>query len=322
MQFPVQDNVSNISYAAQCLKNLKGRSFASINICSILNKLDTLRLLVQQSNLDVLAVNETHLTPDVDDCELYIDGYSLIRGDRHAGSGKQSGGGIMFYVSDNLNYEILPDSHLCTPNVECLWINIKLTKARPIYLCSIYRAPDASVQDSLNDIQSHMELLSIPVNADLLMLGDVNIDYSIASPSKRRLDLFLRTHGLQQLITAPTRITANSQTTIDQIWSNNSDQFAHRGCLDLGLSDHTLIFTSRKRIKPSKEKVTKFIRCYRHFDEISFAHSIASADWSEVFAENNVECATAIFHFILADIINSHLPFSHGEAVAHPMNIT
>ena len=96
-----------------------------------------------------------------------------------------------------------------------------------------------------------MEVLSIPVNADLLFQGDINIDYSTFSPSKQRLDLFLRAHCLQQLITVPTRITAYSQATIDHIWSNNSDQFAHRGCLDLGLSDHAMIFTSQKCIKPS-----------------------------------------------------------------------
>ena len=97
-------------------------------------------------------------------------------------------------------------------------------------------------------------------------------------------------------------------TLIDHIWCNNSAQFAHRGCLDIGLSDHCLIFISRKKAKPSREREVRYIRCYRHFCPTAFAADVEKTDWSSVYNEQDVDTATTIFQSLLIGIIDKHLP--------------
>ena len=153
MQFPVNQDVDTITYAAQCLKNLKGKGFASLNVCSIINKIDSICILVEQSGIDVLCISESFLKPDIADSEVSISQYHLLRGDRDQRSGKRMGGGLICYIHEDLHYSLIPDSHLCTPHVETLWVRINLKQARPIYLCNINRPPDATQQAMLVEIR-------------------------------------------------------------------------------------------------------------------------------------------------------------------------
>ncbi len=308
MQFPVNQDVSSLSYATQCLRNLKGRSFASLNMRGILSKFDSLKPVIEYSNVDVFALCESFLNPNISDSEISIDGYSIVRGDRDHRSGKLNGGGLIMYTNDDADITPIPDGHFCSPNIECQWVVLKLTKARPVFICNTYRPPDASVQDSLYDLESHRLRLDIPHNADVLYMGDINIDFASNSLDKRKLIHFLKSHGLEQVITDFTRITPDSQTLIDPIWCNNTAQFAHRGCLDLGLSDHCLIFTSRKRAKPSRAREVRFIRSYRTFDPIAFALDVSQTDWSPVYNENDVHVTTSIFQSIFMNVLDKHLP--------------
>ncbi len=128
------------------------------------------------------------------------------------------------------------------------------------------------------------------------------------SADKRKLIAFLRLYNLEQLITKPTRIMPDSQTLIDHIWCNNNSQFAHRGCLDIGLGDHCLIFISHKRAKPSRAREVRYIRSYRHFCAEAFTADMAMIDWDTVYNEQDVNIATEIFQTLLLDVIDKHLP--------------
>ena len=52
----------------------------------------------------MLAITETHLNESIDNSELYIDGYCLWRLDRR----DRKGGGVAFYVKQNIDGEIIP----------------------------------------------------------------------------------------------------------------------------------------------------------------------------------------------------------------------
>ena len=52
--------------------------------------------------------------------------------------------------------------------------------------------------------------------------------------------------NLHQLIKVPTRITCNSTTIIDHIFASYPERVTQQGLIDVGLSDHQLIFCTRK----------------------------------------------------------------------------
>ena len=74
---------------------------------------------------------------------------------------------------------------------------------------SIYRLPDASYHDGIDDID-WVEHLNNPVNCDQVILGDVNIDALKNTPQGRFLQNNLKTKNFDQLISHPTRVGKTS----------------------------------------------------------------------------------------------------------------
>ncbi len=143
---------------------------------------------------------------------------------------------------------------------------------------------------------------------DIIMLGDYNVDVSRPSTAKRKLDQFTKSKSLFQLIDVPTRTTVNTKSIIDHIYTNNQQLYNHKGVLNPGLSDHSLVYTSRKRLSVNKEKVFKTIRNYRNFDQTAFAHDVGNTDWLPVYNCETVNEACEVFQSLFMYHVNKHLP--------------
>ena len=63
---------------------------------------DELRIYMNISKLDILAINETKLDSSISNCELDITGYDIVRLDRELNG--RRGGGVCFYIRSNLNF--------------------------------------------------------------------------------------------------------------------------------------------------------------------------------------------------------------------------
>jgi len=96
---------------------------ASLNINSLLAHIDELRVFKSNSKIYLLSINEMKLELTIDDAELYLPGYELIRKDRVRNG--RNGGGVCFYVRCNLNYKIRDD--LSSENLELLVLEITKT---------------------------------------------------------------------------------------------------------------------------------------------------------------------------------------------------
>ena len=103
---------------------LKGSAIGHLNIAS--NKhIEELKIFVKNQNFDLLTINETRLDYTIDNNEVDISGYNLIRKDRN-----RNGGGVAIYVRDTIPYTdcnfLLPD------NVEAICIEIHKPKSKPL----------------------------------------------------------------------------------------------------------------------------------------------------------------------------------------------
>ena len=88
---PCDKETSDVVYNASALRNLNGVTFASYNIQSVYSKFDDLKVLLQESELDCLCIQESFLNRSIGDEEVCIAGYNLWRYDRNANSGKYGG---------------------------------------------------------------------------------------------------------------------------------------------------------------------------------------------------------------------------------------
>ena len=85
-------------------------------------------------------------------------------------------------------------------------------------------------------------------NVNLLSRNKMLLDkqsydsYSQAPPlAKKYMDLCF-SHSLHQLIAEPTRTTKHAKTLIDHILTNFSEKVIQSGVIEIGLSDHGLIY--------------------------------------------------------------------------------
>ena len=144
-----------------CSENLK---LFYTNCCSIINKLDEVRVSIELYEPDFLCICETHLTTLVDDAELFIAGYRFFRKDRDFRPGKDSqgvssatdkcvdldpgkcvspdisgGGGCIIYYKEHLNPDIVDSFKVG----DCLALKIECDIGNVIIAC-VYRSPSLS----------------------------------------------------------------------------------------------------------------------------------------------------------------------------------
>ena len=101
------------------------------------------------------------------------------------------------------------------------------------------------------------------------MLGDLNFNLLFEG---RRIPNEIKTyrefyalHGLKQLISKPTRIAKHSSTLLDHILTNSDEKVSQSGVIDIGLSDHQMIYCTRKIVRPkSNGKTFIKIRSLKH----------------------------------------------------------
>ena len=79
----------------------------------------------------VIGINETKCDETVNDSEIVLPDYDLLRCDR-----SRNGGGVALYIKNGLDFKRRDD--LCDQNVECIWIELTLPNKRPIFcVCCI-----------------------------------------------------------------------------------------------------------------------------------------------------------------------------------------
>ena len=98
---------------------------------------------------------------------------------------------------------------------------------------------------------------------DILVLGDDNIDVKKPRDSNtRKLKNMLDSCKLKQRISTPSRVTLNTSSRIAHIIVNSSEYYRNAGTVDVGRSDHALLYDHRKNREYKKH------RNYRPFNVI------------------------------------------------------
>ena len=124
-----------------------------------------------------------------------------------------------------------------------------------------------------------------------------------------RMKRILRRFGYSNIIESPTRITANSKSLIDLIIVSPNLQASNvlAGSIDLGISDHHLIYaafsTRRSNLKP------KFItvRNYKDLYNEKPQRELEEAPWHIVSAVEDVEDSVGLWETMFKDIIESNI---------------
>ena len=144
-------------------------------------------------------------------------------------------------------------------------------------------------------------------------MGDCNIDilnYDSHSATAEFVDM-LYSHAFLPLINRPTRITQNSATIIDNIFTNNigESECGHNGILVTDISDHFPIFHIWKHTQIAQSDDTYISsRNYPHVNKLSFQQVLSEIDWSEMYGLSDTQSAFSLFYSRFIKLFDKHFP--------------
>ena len=157
------------------LTSQRGLKFLHLNVCSLVPKVDEIRLLlVRHKDIDFFSITETHLSSHISDDEIGIQGYTIYRLDRQAQS---KGGGVGVYVRDCVSVSRRFD--LESNSIEGIWLEILIAESKNILFGSIYRPPVGSqfISADFNATLEDTQGLAMAENKEILLVGDLNANF-------------------------------------------------------------------------------------------------------------------------------------------------
>ena len=121
---------------------------------------------------------------------------------------------------------------------------------------------------------------------EVYILGDLNINLINSQKHTpngiKRYKEFCSLQGIEQLLTLPTRITKNSSSLLDHVLTNSVDRISQFGIVNVGLSDHQLIYCTRKitRTRLNAHKYVK-MRSLKYYSEDLFVKKLKEIDFPD-----------------------------------------
>ena len=100
--------------------------------------MDELRVLISNSTIDILAINESKIDDSVFDNEINIIGYNMIRNDRN-----RFGGGVVLYIRDTISFSERKD--LVPEPLEMICIEVRRPHKTAFLVSAWYRPPKVNV---------------------------------------------------------------------------------------------------------------------------------------------------------------------------------
>jgi hypothetical protein len=277
--------------------------FLSINIQSLMSKHEQLKnyvLSLSNANVPIyiIAVQEIwsiHYAELVD-----IPGFRFIFKNRSQGSG----GGVGFYIKDNLQFTEISPVPFIDSQFEYIAIETVISKKK-YYLYNIYRAPNSvgneSQCDLIENYNQHLDNL-LPMltknNYISIVFSDCNINLLKINSSQLTAEYLDTCHanGFIQTNFKASRIQQNSYSLIDHIMTNYIDHDIVTGSIIHDISDHFMQFFSCNNIR-KEQNVTDTMFCnFSHHNMSAFRDDLRGLSWNNVLSERNVD--TALDNFL------------------------
>ena len=271
------------------------------NVQSLMDKLEDLKILCNENGPDILCCAETWLDQSHSQKEIEINNYKCINRMR---SKKTNRGGVCMYYKRGLSVEVIDvPKHNNPCKCETIWTKVTGKKGKRIIMAVTYRSP--SNNHFRNHLEKDLNYVS-QLNLPMILLGDLNYDLLKDTLEKREITSMFERQCMVQLINQPTRITKDTQTLIDHIWSSDKNYIKDLK-VEPGLSDHHLCnFKLEIEYMPQKEDTFKFRLINKNIKQIT--EELSKCDWESILSENDVDVAWNNMKTEIINAMDKHAP--------------
>ncbi len=264
------------------------------NLRSVNNKIDEVSAKVKDLSPDIAVFTETWLDSTYPDSSLNIDGYTVCRKDRN-----RHGGGIMCYISDVYQYNLILASHVpCLSACDTEFLCISFSVIPLLVICvyhPFWNSPSRSAEclTCISNIIDHVHVNSSfdAHKLRVILCGDFN-------GLSHHYDEITRVTQLKPVVASSTR----GQNILDQIFVSFPFCDNPKILPPVGKSDHAVVFW-RFGNRSSRGSVRKV--CFRKVTSSGralFSSVMVNTDWlSLVKSESDLNsCAALLLNCLYA----------------------
>ena len=234
---------------SKLLQKKAGLSILSVNIQCVNAKFDEFQAFVDRINvkspINVICLQECWLKHTDNVTMFNLTGYEMV----HQAGRCCAHGGLIIYIHNELEHTVLSEINTSSTGWEYLCVQVRGRKqgSKTYTLCNTYRTP-CEIVENMNIFNREFSLLLSCMKAtkhSCYVCGDYNIDLLNVKTNNHYCEYFdeVVSQGFIPRITLPTRISEQSSTLIDNIYTNNIDERESSGILLNQISDHQMIFT-------------------------------------------------------------------------------
>ena len=276
------------------------------NIRSIQKNFDIFVHSLDELNysFDVIGLTETWLR-DEPDSLLTIPNYNIEYKNRH-----KTGGGVMLYIKSSFSYKLRPDIFQFSDFFEAIFIEIENQLGKNIILGLIYRPPGLNVSLFAEALDPILDRITRE-NKHCYLLGDFNINllnHESHNPTNEFLNM-IYSHAFRPTIDKPTRVTYNTATLIDNIFTNNLD-FHTTGIMTTGISDHCpIVLFGPPLVKSNHSNAWQWKRNLTNTNVLALKHELERIDWDTIICGNDVQEDYSQFINKLKTVYENYVPY-------------
>ena len=252
--------------------------FLHHNVQSLSNKLLDIAIMLatEHSKINILCFTE-HWLSEVQMKVLNIDGFRLAS--NFSRSHSTSGGSFIFtrntIETKDVNYlkDLGQEKFFEISATE-------LSTSNTILAC-IYRSPDSDFYTFLHIL----ELLITKVSSKgkrLVLCGDLNVIFLQQNSKLEDHQNFLVMNNLRNLVKSPTRISNRSESLIDIMIINNTENETFSVNQNLAYSDHLAQLLYIKTKNPIENPITRYKRLFTEKNIEEFQYSLHKENWNEL----------------------------------------
>ena len=143
-------------------------------------------------------------------------------------------------------------------------------------------------------------------------MGDVNINLINMDKHAATHDFVdtMLEHGMIPTISKPTRVTKNSATLIDNIFTNivKNSSSVFSGLLYTDLTDHFPVFFIDSSTSLEINDSVIYKRVYSDVNINKFNDGLSKTDWTSVLSARDAQKAYTNFHDIMSNLYNECFP--------------
>lgn len=204
------------------------------NAQSLMARKDEIHHLIMKGiNPAMVALSETRLNSEVEDYEVSVPEYSIVRCDAE----NRNTGGVVMYIRDDVRYEVILQRKIVA-NCWCVAIDV-YEKWCKCVIVVVYHSPSASDSEFIKFMEEVVEELTI--KGTCVVIGDFNIDLSTDLFYANKLKSSMLSLGMKQYVNQATRRTNSSKTIIDLVFANTDMSECVRVCESPKITDHDWI---------------------------------------------------------------------------------